>query len=289
MSNWYFKPAQAKKTDKGIKARSKRGAFVRSWWAEQWIAALEQLMDAGRLRRGQRYARQGQVLSVREKGSEVSAKVQGSSNKPYDVSIALTPLSDAQWDKVLDALAEQALFAAQLLAGEMPDDIETAFQTAGVSLFPRQQGELTTSCSCPDWAEVCKHVAATHYILAERFDEEPFLLFRLRGRTAQQVVAGLRSRRGEAQGSDPITEGDTPGDEVSPPLHEGLEHFWGGPAGEPLKIVRKPPTVPLSVLKRLGQPSFLRDDIMTLLKPTYQTVSEAALEALLNEAADDDE
>jgi uncharacterized Zn finger protein len=277
MSDWYFKPSQPKKTDKGIKARSKRGAFAKTWWAERWIEALEELMDAGRLRRGQRYARQGQVLSIRERDGVVTARVQGSSNKPYNVTIALEPLGDAQWDEVLDALAEQALFAAQLLAGEMPADIDTVFRAAGVSLFPSQPGELETSCSCPDWAEVCKHVAAAHYILGERFDEDPFLLFRLRGRSAKEVMAELRARRGdEATATQEASE-------ASASLHEELEHFWDGVAGEPLKFSIKSPTAPFSVLRRLGQPSFLREDIVTILKPAYEAMSEAAIEASLGE------
>ena len=93
---------------------------------------------------------------------------------------------------MIDALSGQALFAAQLLAGEMPQEIDAVFAAAGSSLFPSTEGELETECSCPDWANPCKHVAATHYILAEQLDEDPFLLFRLRGRTQEQVMAALR-------------------------------------------------------------------------------------------------
>ena len=89
-------------------------------------------------------------------------------------------------DEALDALAEQAIFTAQLLAGEMPQDIEEAFEEAGASLFPKKRGDLETECSCPDYANPCKHIAATHYILGERFDEDPFLIFRLRGRTQEE-------------------------------------------------------------------------------------------------------
>lgn len=279
---WYPKPSQPITTDQGLKARSKRGDFVKNWWATRWIEALERLMDAGRLRRGRRYARQGQVLSIEERTGGVTAKVQGSRARAYRVNIELAPFDDAQWEQVIDVLAERALFAAQLLAGEMPENIEEAFNAANVSLFPTQRGELETSCSCPDWAEVCKHTAAVHYILGERFDEDPFLLFRLRGRTVEQVTSALRERRGAVSEEDVEQEPD------APPLEEQLDHFWeASPVLDAVNIAIKPPTVPLSVLRRLGQPSFVDEDLERLLGPSYEAISHAALEMALGEDAEE--
>src|SRR5512136_1814414 len=116
----YYKPTQAIETDQGIKAKSKRGQFAKNWWAARWISALERLVDSGRLRRGQSYARKGQVLAIEETKEGIEAKVQGSRPRPYKVFINITPLTNAQWEKVINALAEQAIFTAQLLAGEMP-------------------------------------------------------------------------------------------------------------------------------------------------------------------------
>ena len=104
-------------------------------------------------------------------------------------------LSEAQWDAVADAMAAQALYAARLLSGEMPEQIEEAFRAAGVTLFPADEGDLETDCTCPDWANPCKHVAAAFYLLGERFDADPFLMFELRGRTKEQIVEALRARR----------------------------------------------------------------------------------------------
>ncbi|MGC1375262.1 MAG: SWIM zinc finger family protein, partial [Anaerolineales bacterium] len=191
----FYKPSRPKEAKDGIKARSQRGAFAKNWWAQRWIAALERLVDSGRLTRGRSYARKGQVLSIEETKDGIAAKVQGSRSTPYKIKIEITPLSDAEWDKVFDALAEQAIFTAQLLAGEMPQEIESAFEAAKVSLFPSRRADLKTDCSCPDPANPCKHIAAAHYILGERFDEDPFLIFRLRGRTQEQVMAALRQRR----------------------------------------------------------------------------------------------
>ncbi len=193
--DYYFKPTKAKEAKDGIKARSQRGSFAKNWWAQRWIAALERLVDSGRLTRGRSYARKGQVLSIEENKDGIAAKVQGSRATPYKIKIQITALTDAEWEKVFDALSEQAIFTAQLLAGEMPQDIESAFERAKVSLFPSKRADLQTDCSCPDYSNPCKHIAATHYILGERFDEDPFLIFRLRGRTQEQVMAALRQRR----------------------------------------------------------------------------------------------
>jgi uncharacterized Zn finger protein len=281
----YFEPSQPIKTEKGIKAKSKRGEFVKNWWATRWINALERLVDSGRLRRGRTYARQGQVLSIEETKSGLAAKVQGSRPKPYTVTINIDTLSNAQWDKVIDALADQAIFTAQLLAGEMPQDVEQAFKAAGVSLFPEKRSELVTECSCPDYANPCKHVAAVHYILGEQFDEDPFLLFRLRGRTQEQILAALRERRAADTGAAADDEEEVI--ELVTPLAEGITNFWE--LGQPLthfKTTIKPPVTEFPILKRLGQPNFLGEDLLQTLGPAYRAITEAAIStAFADEAA----
>jgi len=276
---WYPPPSKPITTQQGLKARSKRGDFTKNWWATRWIQALEGLLDAGRLRRGKRYARAGQVLSIEERTGGVIAKVQGSRSKPYRVNIELEPLNDAQWEQVTEAMAANALFAARLLAGEMPEDIEETFRAANTSLFPTYRGELRTTCSCPDWAEVCKHTAAVHYILGERFDEDPFLLFRLRGRTAEQLTSALSALRAPEEAPE-----ENAGEPDAPPLEEQLDHFWeASPMLDAVNVSIKPPAVPLSVLRRLGQPGFVGEDLERLLAPTYTAISRAALEASLGE------
>lgn len=271
-------------TDRGIAARSKRGDFAESWWARRWIEALEHLLDPGRLGRGKRYARQGQVLSIEERAGGVTSTVQGSRSKAYRVDIELAAIGEEGWERVIDALSGRAVFSARLLAGEMPADIEEAFSSAGVSLFPARKGELSTKCNCPDPAEVCKHTAAVHYILAERFDEDPFLLFRLRGRTAEELTSALRQRRGEGG------EEDAGAHPEAPPLEEELDRFWEAGSGiDSVNIKIKPPAVELSVLRRLGQPGFVGEDLERLLAPSYEAISEAALEAALGETAEEEE
>jgi uncharacterized Zn finger protein len=284
---YYFEPTRPIEARDGIKARSQRGAFAKNWWATRWIEALERLVDSGRLSRGRSYARKGQVLSIEEtEGGGIEARVQGSQRKPYKISIQVAPLSDAHWEKVIDALAEQAIFTAQLLAGEMPQEIEEAFQAAGVSLFPAQRADLVTDCSCPDWANPCKHVAATHYILGERFDEDPFLLFRLRGRTQEQITRALRLRRASAE--EEGTEEEEP--EVIVPLEETLGNFWEpGVALEEFSVAIRPPAVEMPLLKRLGEPAFAPGTgLQPLLRSAYQAIEQAAMEAAYQEEGEEE-
>ena len=274
--DYWFKPTKAIKTKDGIKAQSKRGAFAKSWWAQRWIAALERLVDSGRLSRGRSYARKGQVLSIDETKDGIVARVQGSRPTPYKISIRINHLTDAEWDKVIDALAEQAIFTAQLLAGEMPQDIEQAFDRAKVSLFPSRRGDLETDCSCPDYSNPCKHIAATHYILGERFDEDPFLIFRLRGRTQEQVMRELRKRRA----GEELFEEEVEDAEVSIPLEEQIENFWDVRAPlEGFAVSIRPPAIEMPLLKRLGEPNFVPDPgLQSILSAAYQAISRKAIQ-----------
>jgi uncharacterized Zn finger protein len=286
--DYWFKPTKAIQAKDGIKAQSQRGAFGKNWWAQRWIAALEQLVDSGRLARGRSYARKGQVLSIEQTKDGITARVQGSQRTPYKIKIQITSLTDAQWNRVIDALAEQAIFSAQLLAGEMPREIEQAFEAAKVSLFPSQRNDLKTDCSCPDYANPCKHVAATHYILGERFDEDPFLIFRLRGRTQEQVMQELRKRRA---GADEIVEDEVEEAEAIIPLEDCIPNYWGlGTPLEGFSISIHPPAIEMSLLKRLGPASFIPDPgIEGLLHDAYQIVGRKALQVAFQEQKEEND
>jgi len=282
--DYYFKPTKAIETKDGIKAQSKRGAFAKNWWAQRWIAALERFVDSGRLTRGRSYARKGQVLSIDETKDGIAARVQGSMRTPYKISIKINHLSDAEWNNVIDALAEQAIFTAQLLAGEMPQDIEQAFDKAKVSLFPSTRRDLETDCSCPDPANPCKHIAAAHYILGERFDEDPFLIFRLRGRTQEQVMQELRKRRA---GSDEAVEEEI--EEVIIPLEEQIENFWDVRAPlEGFSVSIRPSTIEMPLLKRLGEANFVPEPgIQSWLSTAYQAVSRKAIQTAFKDTSEE--
>src|SRR5262245_45288521 len=211
--DWYprFPKSKPRAARGGIKAQTKRGQFGESWWAKRWIAVLESFDIGARLSRGRSYARSGQVLSIDVDKGKVKARVQGSRPTPYEVAIQVKELSAGEWAKLVKALSGQALFAAKLLAGEMPQDIEEVFEGAGLSLFPEKRGDLKTSCSCPDMSNPCKHIAAVYYLLGEEFDRDPFLLFKLRGLGREALLARLQgtSRPGQspAEGGAPPETG----------------------------------------------------------------------------------
>ncbi|WP_437716083.1 SWIM zinc finger family protein [Sorangium sp. So ce448] len=199
MSRWssdgWYKPAPKKPPpERGIRVK-KAGT---TWWGQRWIEALEGVLrgDSARLARGRTYARAGRTHDLVVKGGKVTAKVTGSRATPYKITIDLAQLGEAAWKRAIDGMARKAQFSAELLAGQMPQPIDDVFREAGVSLFPAQRADLTTSCSCPDWGDPCKHVAATHYVLGEALDRDPFLLFELRGKTKGQVLDALRAARG---------------------------------------------------------------------------------------------
>jgi uncharacterized Zn finger protein len=274
--NRLVKPSEPREARGGIKARSEEGEFGMNWWAKRWIRAMERLVPAARLQRGQSYARSGQVLSLDEITGGVSAKVQGSRARPYKVTITVTPLNDETWEKVLDVLSDQAIFAAQLLAGQMPANIEEAFSNAGASLFPIQRGDLTSECSCPDWANPCKHIAATHYILGDRFDEDPFLLFRMRGRSQQEILDGLDKRRGTPIAVEEETIEAEEGLEEA--LDARISDFWeAGVSLKDFNVNIVPPKLEFPLLKRLGQPDFTsRYPLEEMLGPAYSMITSAA-------------
>ena len=285
--DWYYPRPQPRRPANGIKAQTQRGAFGKTWWAGRWIAALERLVDPARLTRGRSYARSGQVVSLDIGPDGVDARVQGSAPRPYHVTIHFTKLTDSAWDKVIDAMAAQAIYAARLLSGEMPEQIEEVFQAAGTSLFPVAQGDLETDCSCPDWANPCKHVAAVHYLLGERFDADPFLIFTLRGRSQDAIAAALRARRAGAADAVPAAApAPVEEAEAGPALQDLLAGFWAPPAPLPdLALTFHAPAIAALAVKRLGAPSFWHGprDFPTLLAETYQAIGAHARWLVLGE------
>src|SRR5438270_1568779 len=264
MGNWrgrggywdYYEPAQPRRVKDGIKARSGWGGIGETWWSKRWVGVLESFSLGTRLTRGRSYARQGQVISIDVEPGIVKAKVQGTQPRPYAIKIKLKPLSDDDWDRVTEAMASQAIFAAKLLAGEMPQNIEEAFASVHVSLFPTALSELNTDCSCPDWANPCKHIAAVYYLLAERFDQDPFLIFKLRGRTKEQIIEALREKRtgtSSDESSQPATGPEDSTDDAAPLLEENLDTFWQtAEALDTFAVHPEAPEVDKAVLKRLG-------------------------------------
>ena len=181
--------------------------FGRTWWGRAWLDALEQRarLDPDRLPRGREYARTGAVGDLILAPGEARAQVRGRKTEPYQVRIRVRRFADDEWDRVLEAIAARLGHAAALLDGELPPEIADDAAGAGLDLLPGG-GEVGPRCDCPDDADPCKHSAAACYLIADALDADPFALFLLRGRTRDQVLAGIRARRRGAApgaGADP--------------------------------------------------------------------------------------
>jgi uncharacterized Zn finger protein len=163
------------------------------------VDALEQRaqLDRNRLPRGRTYARTGAVGEIGVRAGAIMASVQGSRAKPYKVTVRVRTYSDQEWEITLATLASRAGHLAALLDGEMPPGVADDLAAANIDLLP-VAGELQPRCSCPDWANPCKHAAAVCYLVADTLDADPFLLFLMRGRGRDTVLAGLRARRAAA-------------------------------------------------------------------------------------------
>ena len=278
-----WEPSRPLPVDGGIAARSTRGSIGETWWSQRFIALLESFGVGSRLQRGRNYARRGQVVELEVEPGVVLAKVQGSRFTPYRVRIRSKTLTEPQWRRVEKAMAARALPLAKLLAGEMPHDIEDVFASCKLTLFSRSTAELKASCTCPDWENPCKHIAAVYYILAERFDEDPFQIFAWRGRDREELLERLRARRGT--GSRPGTEATrsaTAKPSAIPPaipLAEKLDAFWrSGPTLADLHISPLAGEAPDTLLRQLGPaPAELSgQNVVDVLAPAYATLAEKA-------------
>jgi uncharacterized Zn finger protein len=207
-------------TTNGITSIGDQGLGQQPWWVEQWMELINGYRFKKRLERAWSYAREGNVTSIRFEGRRVHARVQGTGEDPYKVKLWLDVLSDEDWAYVLEALAQKARWSAQLLAGIMPADIERAFAASGKRLFPFKLQEVRSECNCPDKANPCKHISAVYFLMGDRFSEDPFVLFQLRGRTRTKLLEDLAEQRRKALAS--LAEqraGDAaPPDETPPPL-----------------------------------------------------------------------
>jgi uncharacterized Zn finger protein len=284
----YYEPAKPKEVKNGLKAKSKRGCIGETWWSKRWVKTLESFNLGARLTRGKSYARKGQVISIDVNPGIVRARVQGTGSEPYDVVIKLKPLSDAEWDKAASTMASKAVFAARLLGGEMPQNIEEAFSESGLSLFPSKGRDLKTDCSCPDWSNPCKHIAAVYYLLAEQFDCDPFLIFKLRGRSKEQIMEAMRKMRSAeaVEEADGISRSSQDAREESRALEECLECYWqSGGELDLLEVNPRAPDVEGAVLKRLGQAPFYIAgvNLAALLPKAYEKAGKAALQRATGE------
>jgi uncharacterized Zn finger protein len=256
-------PARPRRVEGGIQINSTRGPVARTWWSQRFLGVLESLGVGGRLSRGRSYARAGQIVSLDVDTGGALAEVQGSRPRPYQVRVGVPAFGKAEWATVAQALADDASYAAVLLAGEMPRDIERVFEGIGLSLFPASTRDLAMDCTCPDHAVPCKHLAAVFYVLAERFDADPFQILALRGRNREALLEELRTRRAAAA-EEPVH---------AAALADVMDQYWAGRTG-PAAQLTGPRTPPDALLDQVSPFSIevRGEQVAELLRPAYRAL-----------------
>ncbi len=288
--NTFYEKTTPIEVENGISLKKQRGDVGEHWWSKKWIAYLKSLNMGARLTRGKAYARKGQIISLEIRNAIVIAKVQGSYREPYTVQIRLQSISSPQWKKIINLLASQAIYASKLLNGKMPQNIEGLFTEASVELFPSSKGDLKTDCSCPDYANPCKHIAAVYYLLAEKFDENPFLIFELRGKSKDALISMLREiRTKKALDSPPQSEDisrkitNMNSGEKKSLLEKGNGFFWHGEKAKYVNSISFSPSNLNAELLAKIEPSPItieNKNLSNILRKTYLSLTNITLERI---------
>lgn len=276
--------------------------FSRTWWGKRFIEALELFTDAGRLARGRSYAKNGKILNYNIKDGVVTAKVQGSINPYFGVyeipyyktEIGIRQISDKQWVDIIQQLSQSASLVSKLLLNEMPDNIETVFKRFQVSLLPEHNKDFKTKCSCPDYENPCKHIAGVYYLLAAQLDQDPFLLFELRGLSrellqtelsksplGQILSSALSAKAPEIQSATTYYTRPQLSSDSEATM---IETFWRGK--KPLSTHIEPTTLPAVsaiLIKKAGDfPSFWKKEtpFIEIMEEFYKRVRSKSKELL---------
>jgi len=258
------------------------------WAAQRWIRLVEQAASGPRLVEGLEYARQGQTRRLEIDSGAARASVQGRAFRAYETTLAVEPFSHDQWERVIQTMADQAVYAAKLLAGDLPANIEDLFIPLGLQLFPATPADVKTTCTCGHAEPWCKHACCVAVLLAEQLGADPFLMFQLRGISSQDLLERLTQRRavlGAGDSSVPVyvaggRDAAFGGDYQPPSLEEAVQSFWdlGAPLNE-VDLPLEPPSVSHPLLRRLGPSPFpgAKFPMVGLLATCYEMVSKAAL------------
>ncbi|MGN0351073.1 MAG: SWIM zinc finger family protein [Roseburia sp.] len=195
-------------------------SIVKSWWGQAWCENLERYADyESRLERGKRYVRTGAVVDLKIQKGKVLARVQGRRKTPYKIEVRISPLSEERCQYAIAQCNRKIENLERLMKGDFPEDLKEMF-LGRQGLFPEPR-EISFSCSCPDWALMCKHVAAVLYGIGARFDENPLLFFELRGIDVERFVDITLANRVESM----LANADTPSKRII--TDESWERLFG--------------------------------------------------------------
>lgn len=270
----------------GVRLVAREWPLRIEWVGRTWMDTVTSVASEEALREGFEYARSGQARGLDFEPGRIVSAVQGRALRAYRVAIEAPVFSEDQWERIVSAMSDQAIFGAKMLAGEMPESIAELFTSLGLQLFPKAE-ELRCSCSAPDETPWCKHACCVAILVAEALEKHPFEIFALRGLAPGLLLERLREQRAEASAS-------TPGGVMSPvggagsaermpsrPLEACADDFWD--AGSALADIETPlrrPEVSHALLRRLGPSPFTeaRFPLVGLLATCYDTISQSALQ-----------
>jgi uncharacterized Zn finger protein len=276
------KPDVPRRVRHGIKFRRKEGLQGVPWFAKAFVDAVEGRAALGARVMGMEYALSGQAASFSLDAGVVDALVQGRAPRPYAVKLSLPHLSREKWVEVVQAMAREALFAAKLLVGEMPEGIEDPFSACGAHLLPKAASELKVECTCGEKLP-CKHVVAVTCLLAERLEVDPLALFALRGLPGATLLERLQEARTvQTSGvSQSHQSPQLPSQKAQlPPLEACLDDFWR--PGRKLADFERLPAqehVPHALLRRLGaSPLGGKFPLVGLLASVHDSLRSKAIE-----------
>jgi len=232
----------------GIRAQTLHGGHARVWWSRRWTEIMEDFRLGARLGRGRNYAISGQVSELAVEPGRVAARVQGSNPTPYESEIRFLYVAGEARARLVRELRARRVVVARLLVGDLPPEVERLLLAEGCPLFPRRTNDVESRCTCPDWANPCKHLAAVYLLLGEAIAKNPLLLLSLRGVSRQDLA------------------GDSPPDPPSPAevVAAGLEPadaqtFYGVPLPAYEDFGAAPKTSePAPLIRRLGPLPFWR-------------------------------
>ena len=275
----------------GVKSKTKPDEAPKSWVTQRVLRVAEQAASGEALREGLEYASMGQTKRLTVDGTLCEAVIQGRADKPYKTTLSMETFTASEQEQVIGTMGEQVRYAAKLLAGELPSNIEDVFAPLGLRLLPIEAGDLRPTCTCSDWSEKspwCKHAVCLTALLAERLGDDPMLVFGLRGMPIDDLVEGLRQRRVAGSGTagpTPVLLPHVPGvtDRSSAPLDQSLEDFWETGSGlSDLDTPIEPPPVNCLLLRRLGPSPFPegRFPLLGLLATCYDLIGERAAEGV---------
>jgi uncharacterized Zn finger protein len=268
-----YPPSVPVPVEGGVATSKQRGPMATTWWSRRFVEVLESYGLGARMQRGRRYARSGQVIEVEVSPGLIAAQVQGSRPRPYLVTTAVAVPSDEQWSSILAAMRAKVGFVARLLDGQVPTELEEVFAAAGIPLFPVAWTDIRTKCTCPDWENPCKHIAAVLYVLADQLDTDPWLVLLLRGGEQEALLDSLTGSSSAPAASSEVAPWWPFGPGPVPIDYQAADHLatvWSGPPDAVLDTMEPLPVV-------VGSSTFVE-----LLRPLYESLpldSSARMEA----------